>query len=74
MMMRHLFLHFAEQFINGSILPVLVPLKNFTNQVTNLETFIFNAAYEFDHDLTFEHFDVVLKAGNGNDYLQEATR
>lgn len=63
MMMRHLFLHFSEQFINGSILPVLVPLKNFTNQVTNLETFIFNAAYEFDHDLTFEHFDVVLKAG-----------
>ena len=63
MMMRHLFLHFAEQFTDGSILPVLVPLKNFTNQVVNLETFIFNAAYEFDHDMTFEQFETVLKAG-----------
>lgn len=63
MMMRHLFLHFAEKFSEIGILPVLVTLKNFTNHVTNLETFIFNAAHEFDHDLTFEDFEPVIKTG-----------
>lgn len=61
MMMRHLFLHYAEKFSECGKLPVLVPLKNFTAEEKNLEEFIFRAAYEFDHDLQFADFEALLK-------------
>ena len=63
MMMRHLFLHFSGHFKEKSFLPILVPLKNFTNHITNLEKFIYNAMHAFDHDLKFEDFESILKMG-----------
>lgn len=63
MMMRHLFLHFAEQFKEYNILPILVPLKNFTDQESNLENFIFKSAHDFDHDLKYTDFESFIKSG-----------
>lgn len=63
MMMRHLFLHFSEHFSESNTIPFLVPLKNFSENELNLETFVFNAAHGFDHDLLFEDFETVLKKG-----------
>lgn len=63
MMMRHLFLYYAERYNEKHILPVLVPLKNFTDMESNLEDFIYKAAYEFDHDLKFADFEPLLKNG-----------
>lgn len=45
MMMRHLFLYYAERYSEKQILPILVPLKNFTDMESNLEDFIYKAAY-----------------------------
>lgn len=63
MMMRHLFLYYAECYNEKHILPILVPLKNFTDMESNLEDFIYKAAYEFDHDLKFADFEPLLKQG-----------
>ncbi len=63
MMMRHLFLYYAERYNEKQILPILVPLKNFTDLELNLEDFIYKAAYEFDHDLKFADFEPLLKKG-----------
>lgn len=61
MMMRHLFLYYAEKYSECGKLPVLVPLKNFTAEEKSLEDFIFKAAREFDHDIKFEDFEMLLK-------------
>lgn len=63
MMMRHLFLHFTEQFKEGSVLPILVSLKNFKNQIPNLADFIFKAIHDFDNRLEFVDFESLLKDG-----------
>ncbi len=63
MMMRHLFLHFAEIYHERNLLPVLVSLKNFTEEENDLESFIFKALHEFDHDLSFTDFEPLLKNG-----------
>lgn len=64
MMMRHLFLYFAEHFDQYNILPILVSLKNFSEQDVSFEKFIFNSAHDFDHDLEYLDFESILVAGN----------
>lgn len=63
MMMRYLLLHFAEQHHDIALLPILASLKNFTEQTTSLETFIFNAVHEFDRELEFDKFETALTTG-----------
>lgn len=64
MMMRHLLLYFAEHFGKYNILPILVPLKNFSAQETSLENFIFKSAHDFDHELDSLDLESILIAGN----------
>lgn len=63
MMMRHLLLHFTEEYKNRGLLPILVPLKNFSVEEKNLEQFIFKSVYEFDRKFEFEDFESLLNNG-----------
>lgn len=61
MMMRHLFLYFAQHFEDNAPLPILAFLKNFKEQVPDLIHFLFHAVQEFDHNLQFKDFEITLQ-------------
>jgi len=63
MMMRHLFLYFAEHYEERGILPIFVPLKNFTGDDKRLEDFVFKSVLEFDREIDADDFEVVLNSG-----------
>lgn len=63
MMMRHLFLYFAEHYNERGILPIFVPLKNYTSEYQRLEDFIFKSVLEFDRDVDYDDFDAALDSG-----------
>ena len=64
MMMRHLFLRFAECYQETLWLPVLAPLKNFTGKEDSLEKFVFAALRDFDRNVEFSDFEKVLETGD----------
>ena len=63
MMMRYLFLYFAEHYTERGILPIFVPLKNYTGEDKRLEDFVFRSILEFDRDIDFDDFDAALNSG-----------
>lgn len=63
MMMRHLFLYFVEHYDERGILPIFVPLKNYTGEDMRLEDFVFKSILEFDREIEFDDFDAVLNSG-----------
>ena len=64
MMMRHLFLYFAEHYDSYGILPILVPLKNFSTQENSLEHYVFDSVHTFDHALDSSDLESLLINGN----------
>lgn len=80
MMMRHLFLHFAENYKTAKLLPVLTNLKSYDKDTTNIETFILNAIKAFEPEINDEILNRQLKMGkclilmDGWDELPESAK
>lgn len=64
MMIRHLFLFFSEHFSEYNLFPIFVSLKNYNDQITSFENFIFNYIQDFDKEFQFSLFEDLLISGN----------
>lgn len=62
MMMRHLFLTSASDFYTREILPIFIPLKNYSTR-TDLLTFIFTCIFDFDSEFPRKDLNSLLSEG-----------
>ena len=63
MMMRHLFLNTASRYEELGILPVLLPLKNYTDKSKNLITMLYECVSEYDESITRHDLIGMLAGG-----------
>ena len=64
MMIRHLFIESAKNYVSSGCLPILMPLKDFNTTHTSILDFVYDAIYEFIPDISLSEVEDKLKEGN----------